>query len=699
MIRSAGATDTRVLGADWMAVTEHSRPAMSPMFRMALVSGSAAAVLLHLRRGADRDGRDGAGSTPLMIAAARGRLEVCELLIAEGADIRATDAAGRDALALAKAGRHQRLEDLLGTLCPTPVAAPLPPAPAVPVKATFGPSPVLVEDEDLGNAGVWEPEAETVRPANDTALADQAAGVQLTLASHRAVDHDADWSDVVVELPAPVIYRRDDPVLRRQFERLATLLGVGLIEGAVAEGALESAFVPTAGEAAEPARIRLEAAGLAFADLGIRLDEDRAWRAGGCTSRASASVSEDVRSFIESVEAAADVLGPYYRELARQPRLSSEEEQRLWRSMDEETVRLGAAALAAPALLPPLLAELERQSAAAAGAAERRQGFGQSDETEAATGGEVAVGEARVQLIGLLTKQRDEGSAGLHQDLRSRSALLRLFGRLHPSPESLSSLCRAVLTVEECGVAGAVLDRVTRIRAQATVSHLKLVIWWARRYSRRGLELADLIQEGSIGLMRATERYEWVRGHRFSTYASWWIRQAITRGLADGEHLIRRPVHLGELLSRVSRTRTTLAVRLQRKPTLDELATEVGAPADRLGRILARLSEVVPLDEVAEEEGGTTINDVAIPAIAFGAIAQTELRAVMTQAFACLSPREERILRLRFGFNRGADHTLEECGEMFGVTRERIRQIEAKALRKLKTPAGARRLLRTFVDV
>lgn len=682
-----------------MAVTERILPAMSPMFRMALVSGSAGAVLLHLRRGADRDGRDGAGSTPLMIAAARGRLEVCELLIAEGADTRAIDAAGRDALALAKAGRHQRLADLLSTHCPTPVAEPLPPVPAAPVTAASRPSPVLAEDEDLGNPGLWEPEAETVRPANDTALADHAAGVQLTLASHRAVDHDANWSDVVVELPAPVAYRRDDPVLRRQFERLATLLGVGLLEGAVAEGALESAFAPTAGEAAAPARIRLEAAGSAFADLGIRLDEDRAWRAGGRASRASASVIEDVRSFIEGVEAAADVLGPYYRELARQPRLSPEEEQRLWRSMDEETVRLGAAALAAPAMLPPLLAELERQSAAAAEAAERRQGSDESGEIEAATGGEVAVGEARVQLIGLLTKQRDGGSAGLPPDALSRSALLRLFGRLHLSPESLSSLCRAVLTTKECGVAGAVLDRVTRIRAQATVSHLKLVIWWARRYSRRGLELADLIQEGSIGLIRATERYEWVRGHKFSTYASWWIRQAITRALADGEHLIRRPVHFGELLSRVSHARTTLAARLQREPTLEELAMETGEPADRLGHILARLSDVVPLDRVADEEGGITNDDVAIPAIAFGAVAQTELRTIMTHAFACLSPREERILRLRFGFNREADHTLEECGEMFGVTRERIRQIEAKALRKLKVPAGARRLLKTFVDV
>lgn len=682
-----------------MASAQRSRPTMSPMFRMALASGSAAAVLLHLRRGADPEGRDGGGSTPLMIAAARGRLEVCELLIAEGVDLGATDAMGRDSIALAQAGRHQRLVDLLSAHAPVPaVVPPHPPsAPSKPADSSRNPLPE--HEADQGDLGLWEPEAEVARPANDALLVEVAAHVQLALAKHRAVDHDTDWSDVVVELPLPAVHQRNDPVLRRLFERLAKLIGAGLLEGAIGETALEAAVALAAGDAAEPARIRTEAVLAALTDLGIGLDEDANWRAGARVLPGPAPLVDDVRALVDSIESTADVLSAFYRELGRQPPLTPDDERRLWRSLDDEAVRLGTVALATPALLQPLVAELERQSVKAAEASERHQREGRAADAEAPSGVEVAAAVARAQLIDQLAKRVSEEGVGPPPEEEARIDLPRLFRRLHPSADALASLCHALLTArtaEGDEVARAVLDRIASIRTQAIRSHLKLVIWWARRHPRRGLELADLIQEGSIGLMKAVGRYEWVRGHKFSTYASWWIRQAITRALADGEHLIRRPVHLSELLTRLSRARTALTCRLQREPTVDELAVELGEKADRLGQIMARISEVVPLSEATDDGGEVVAQDLAVAATAFSEVARKELRTITTKAFACLSPREERILRLRFGFNQTSDHTLEECGEIFGVTRERVRQIEAKALRKLKTPIGARQLLRTF---
>jgi RNA polymerase primary sigma factor len=237
-------------------------------------------------------------------------------------------------------------------------------------------------------------------------------------------------------------------------------------------------------------------------------------------------------------------------------------------------------------------------------------------------------------------------------------------------------------------------------KGELVKANLRLVISIARRYINRGLPFLDLIQEGNIGLMKAVDKFEYQRGYKFGTYATWWVRQAITRAIADQARTIRLPVHMNEIINKLNRTSRTLVQQMGREPTLEEIAERMGVSLDKVQKILKITRKPISLETPVGEEEDSRLEDFIEDKEVISpqdAAISSNMRKQIQKVLSTLNKREEKIVRMRFGIGEKHDHTLEEVGQDFDVTRERVRQIEEKALRKLKHSSRADKL-RSFIE-
>jgi RNA polymerase primary sigma factor len=725
---------------------------LNPLFRLAVVSGSAETVGFHLRRGIEVDDRDSQGRTALMLAAMNGHALLCAFLLDEGANPDLVDGSGESALAIAaRLGREDVKEVINGFLSRSPVQS--------------------GENQEHIQISEWEAEPDTLIPEGDESCSTEANQVHRLLSKHLPVDHSSDWLDVEIALPKIPDGRKSslDPEL---CDHLRNLFIEGLRNGTVLQRRLLAITEAHCYQHGVDDFFR--SVGLVCGDLGILLEEG--------PPRLNSSYEEEADDQLEQLgdepldflqnltSAASEPLTIYLKEMVAVPLLDPEKELEIAKQIKKAKRR----AYKALARSPVVATELQHLIEAAQDNSTPLQkfvNFSEKTVTEQvikkrlkivlATISRIASLESLFGKLRLLLNRVGKDPAKA-RSLNARLACLRisiarLIVQLDLTPETqtqlvgkIESVAAAMIELESERMKlkkfqkmSNTLERSKEIKLRlreidaeiwkeaddsystltvlrrnlALIRHandqaaaatsklaranLRLVHFVARRYRGRGLDLDDLVQEGNIGLLKAVEKFDYTRGFKFSTYATWWIRQAITRAIADQGRTIRIPVHMVERINKLAQVSRSLEEELCREPMHEEIARKAGLSEAQVSRILKYSCETIPLDisPCEGEEQVIPINRLRAhePDQILQKLRSDELSKVIKGLLLDMrSRRQAQVLSLRFGLEDGVEHTLEQVGQYFGVTRERIRQLETKGLEHLQHPARIG-LLRPFL--
>ena len=706
-----------------------ARP-LNRLLKMAVVAGVETAVRLHIRRGDDLNARDDRGRTPLMIAAARNKAGICRLLLDAGVDARLEDASGCDALTIAlTAGASESfgiIELFLGVSDEGLRSEDGNPNDGLFSGETgsgdevigargFIPSVQSVnldfsEDDGSGSdLSDWEVEEDGNAPEGDESLADAAGILHRTISDHKLVDSSEEWADFEAILPERAASLR----LAGDEERhsgLRPLFLRAVREGSVPESVVEMLTDGMDGSENKEAEFLLR---LVLNDLGAETDgrnEPNPPFLFPEETQFEEDAISDALEFMDDVASGRnDPLRHFAREIQRTGLLTAQDEVFLGQEMEDGTSGALDALAAWPSGVARVLAaaELVRSGEKEVDWAfdtratdppldGEETGLANESVEESETIEEMNVTAipsscdeflTAVDVIGTLSKFAGMGGEG-QRKLRKALSDLAL------SRSFLSELA-ADKKMIEAGGAPALrfadsVGRMERARERMILSNLRLVLYVAKRYQGMRVPFDDLIQEGNTGLMKAVERYDWRRGFKLSTYATWWIRQAITRSLADSGRTIRIPVHLHETMWRVSKESDEIERQTGESPSVKDLAEKLSMSSAKVASLLRCIEEPLSLDET-DESGVSPADSVEDPLSPdpFVSVAFDSLRKTLGRMLSDLDARDAAILRIRYGLEDGVFHTLEETGARFGVTRERIRQIESKALGKLAHPLRA----------